>query len=126
MKPKFKSTLEWEQAQLLMQPALIRVIDNIRKQLDASSWEGNYQEVTTPYPGYILCLNYHDKSATVDIWNLCFQVCFQNYSANTAEASEEVEIDHTLIDDIGEVDWHSLETKTKHIVKQVFANLPAG
>jgi len=28
----------------LMQPALIRVIDNIRKQLDAIEWKGNYEE----------------------------------------------------------------------------------
>ena len=27
-----------------MQPALIRVIDNIRKQLDASDWQGTYEE----------------------------------------------------------------------------------
>ena len=126
MKPKFKNTLDWEQAQLLMQPALIRVIDNIRKQLDQSSWEGTYQEITTPYPGYLLCLTYHDNSATVDIWNLCFQVCFQNYYSNSTEASEEVEIDSSLIDETGEVDWHSLETKTQKIIKQVFANLPTG
>ena len=126
MQPKFKNTLEWEQAQLLMQPALIRVIDNIRKQLEQSAWEGTYQEITTPYPGYVLCLNYHDQSATINIWNLCFQVCFQNYSGNATKVAEEVEIDPSLIDETGEVDWHSLETKTQKIVKQVFANLPAG
>ncbi len=27
-----------------MQPALIRVIDNIRKQLDVSDWQGSYEE----------------------------------------------------------------------------------
>lgn len=31
-------------ADQLMQPALIRIIDNIRKQLEASNWKGDYQE----------------------------------------------------------------------------------
>ena len=133
MKPKFKHTLAWEQAQLLMQPALIRVIDNIRKQLDQSSWEGTYQEITTPYPGYLLCLTYSDNSVTVDIWNLCFQVCFHNYYPTSTKiakgeeiSSQEVEIDPSLLDNIGEVDWQSLETKTQRVIKQVFANLPTG
>ena len=131
MKPKFKNTLAWEQAQLLMQPALIRVIDNIRKQLELSSWEGTYQEITTPYPGYLLCLTYKDKSVNVDIWNLCFQVCFQDYHPPSTKITEgeevpsqEVEIDSSLLDEAGEVDWHSLETKTQRVVKQVFADLP--
>ena len=56
MKPKFKNKQAWEQAQLLMQPAFIRVIDNLRKQLEQSSWKGTYQEIITPYPGYQLRL----------------------------------------------------------------------
>ena len=40
--PKFASELDWQRAQHLMQPALIRIIDNIRKQLDVSEWQGSY------------------------------------------------------------------------------------
>ena len=36
MNPKFKDIIAWEQAQLLMQPAFIRVLDNLRKQLELS------------------------------------------------------------------------------------------
>ncbi|MGK7876158.1 MAG: hypothetical protein AB4426_23540 [Xenococcaceae cyanobacterium] len=132
MKPKFKDPLAWEQAQLLMQPSFIRVIDNIRKQLEQSSWKGTYQEVQTPYPGYHLCLTDQDRSVKVDIWQLCFQVCFCEYnptgtdiSGEEATASQEVEIDTSLIDERGDVDWQSLETKAQQLVKQVFANLPA-
>lgn len=42
--PQFSTPLAQQQAQLLMQPALIRVIDNIRKQLDKSDWEGHYKD----------------------------------------------------------------------------------
>ena len=44
MKPKFKDINAWEQAQLLMQPAFIRVVDNLGKQVALSVWEASYQE----------------------------------------------------------------------------------
>ncbi|MEN8445887.1 MAG: hypothetical protein ABG776_12825 [Cyanobacteria bacterium J06555_13] len=42
--PKFATALARAKTEQLMQPALIRVIDNIRKQLDVSDWQGNYEE----------------------------------------------------------------------------------
>jgi hypothetical protein len=44
MKPTFKNTLAWEQAQVLMQPAMLRVVDNIRKEIENSHWQGTYKE----------------------------------------------------------------------------------
>lgn len=41
---KFESPEARQVADQLMQPALIRVIDNIRKQLDESKWQGSYEE----------------------------------------------------------------------------------
>jgi len=43
MPPKITDTVAWHQAELLMQPAFIRVID--RMQLDESAWKGTYQNV---------------------------------------------------------------------------------
>lgn len=42
--PKFATSLARAKVEKLMQPALIRVIDNIRKQLDGSPWQGTYEE----------------------------------------------------------------------------------
>ena len=42
--PTFSTPLARAQVEQLMQPALIRVIDNLRKQLDESSWTGDYEE----------------------------------------------------------------------------------
>ena len=42
MTPKFANQQAWQQAELLMQPAFIRLIDNIRKQLEQSDWRGKY------------------------------------------------------------------------------------
>ena len=128
MKPKFKNKQAWEQAQLLMQPAFIRVIDNLRKQLEQSSWKGTYQEITTPYPGYQLRLTRQKNLVEIDIWELCFQICFLNYSPEQThvvnpEATQEVEIDTSLIDETADVDWQRLETKTQHLVNQLFDSL---
>jgi hypothetical protein len=131
MKPKFKNTLAWEQAQLLMQPAFIRVMDNIRKQLEESAWKASYQEISQPYPGYILRLTYRERSVDKDIWELCYQVCFSSYTpivkhifSDDDESTYEVEIDTRLIDENGEVDWHLLEAKAQQVVKELFDNLP--
>ncbi|MBV8883718.1 MAG: hypothetical protein JO235_06915, partial [Chroococcidiopsidaceae cyanobacterium CP_BM_RX_35] len=45
MPPKIPNTTVWQQAELLMQPAFIRIIDHIRKHLDQSTWKGTYQDV---------------------------------------------------------------------------------
>jgi hypothetical protein len=47
MLPKITNSTSWQQAEILMQPAFIRVIDNIRKQLDVCDWKGTYQDVLT-------------------------------------------------------------------------------
>ena len=130
MKPQFKTRLAWEKAQVLMQPALIRVLVNIRKQLDDSSWRGSYREVTEPIPGYILSLTKDNRTFEFDIWQLCYQVCFQNYSptpqhifSEQEQRSVDVEIDDRLLDETGELDWQLIEAKAQQAVRQIFDNL---
>ena len=126
MKPKFKDINAWEQAQLLMQPAFIRVVDNLGKQVALSVWEASYQEIQEPYPGYQLSLTREGSCLTVDIWDLCFQVCFSNYypTGETPDStSQEVEIDTSLFDEKGDVDWQKLERKTQALVQKIFADL---
>lgn len=125
MKPKFKNFLAWQQAELLMQPCLIRLLDNIRKYLEASPWEGTYENVQTPIPGYLLCLKLGENQVKFDLWELCYQICFSDYKPTHAEAeSQEVEIDTSLIDENGDVNWNQLEKKAKRLVEKMFANLP--
>jgi len=124
MKPKIKDRLAWQQAELLMQPALIRVLDTIRKHLETSGWKGSYETVQTPYPGYLLKLERDAREVSVDIWDLCYQICFRDYSPTHADGeTREVEIDTNLIDDAGEVDWNRLDRKTRDIIEDLFANL---
>jgi len=65
MNPKFKDIIAWEQAQLLMQPAFIRVLDNLRKQLENSLWKGTYTEIQDPYPSYLLLSALFDLSRSL-------------------------------------------------------------
>ncbi len=126
MKPTFKNMVAWQQAELLMQPALIRIIDQVRKQLEDSHWKATYNDVQIPIPGYELCLEGNGTSVCVDLWELCYQVCFRNYTpTHTPQESQEVEIDTSLIDEDGDVDWQSLDTKAERLVAQVFASLPS-
>ncbi|NMG20982.1 hypothetical protein [Brasilonema bromeliae] len=160
MPPKINNSVAWDQAELLMQPAFIRVIDNIRKLLDVSSWTGTYQDVliwptgTTdetkaivtqflqdleaatpeqaleireklsrlpiPHPGYHLSLQRQEQTVNIDLWELCYRVCFSNYISGDDTA----DIDTDLIDENGDVDWQNLDNKAKELVEQVFANLP--
>jgi hypothetical protein len=162
MKPKFTDIQAWQQAELLMQPAFIRLIDNLRKQLETSSWKGTYRDVMvwaddipddvkttvtqlkerletaspeeqaeiqetlsklpTPYPGYELRLENSDRHLTIDLWELCYKICFQE--ENGLNDDQSVEVDTRLIDDTGEVDWNRLDDKTKEVVSEIFENLP--
>ena len=108
-----------------MQPAMIRVIDNIRKQLEESVWTGTYQEVQIPIPGYQLLLELQGEQRSIDIWELCYRVCFLNYQpAHTQIQSQEVVIDTSLIDDdTGDVDWNRLDAKASQLIQEIFANL---
>ena len=125
MKPKLTTIRAWKQAEMLMQPSLIRLLDNLRKSLEKSSWNGTYHEVQTPIPGYQLDLESQGTKVSVNIWELCYQICFSNYRETHAEEEEvEVEIDTNLIDENGEADWDRLEDKTRQVVENFFAELP--
>lgn len=130
VKPTFKNRLAWEQAQILLQPAMLRVVDNIRKEIETSNWQGTYKEVTKPIPGYHLCLSKGDYQVEIDVWELCYKVCFQEYEplqhifSQEDEAAYPVEIDTRLLDDSGEIDWQLLESKAQQHVRNVFSTLP--
>jgi hypothetical protein len=61
---------------------------------------------------------------SLDIWELCYQVCFKNYQLTHApQESQEVEIDTNLIDHTGDVDWTRIDEKARMIIDQFFDNL---
>lgn len=126
MIPKIKDSLAWEQTQQLMQPAYIRVVDNLRKALEDSAWRESYQEVETPLPGYELCLSSQEQAVKINLWELCFEVCFQDYQRGSVPLDSQlnVEVDTSLLDlETGEVNWEKLDNKAREKVEQIFASL---
>jgi len=153
----------WQQVELLMQPALIRLIDNIRKQLERSDWSGTYRtienwpegttpevqakvlqlqqqlEAATPEQSaelsdaladlpqpeliYQLCLQKQDHQFEVSLWDLCYEICLRHYSPPAEHPLEEAEVDDTLIDQAGEVDWYRLDAKARQTVEKLFNQL---
>ena len=126
MQPKFANELAWQQAELLMQPIYIRIIDRIRQQSEVSSWKVTYEESKDPHLTNYLCLEADGKQFKFDIWDLCYQVCFLNYAGSHSELeAQAVAVDTTLIDLEGGVpDWIRLDYKAKQVVANVFENLP--
>lgn len=178
--PKFQNMDVWRQAEELMQPAFIRLVANIGKHLDESSWKGQYEDILvwgegvddetkqqvmqlrhdletlsadpsvnsasriaeiektlatmpSPYPGYQLCLSQGTNQIRVDLWEICYRICFRDYDPETGTswqkgfgqpASQGVEVDSSLFDETGEVDWDRLDAKTCKLVEQIFATLP--
>jgi hypothetical protein len=162
MKPKFADVESWELADRLMQPALIRTIDNIRKQLEASTWKGEYREypiwpndvseeiraqvvllqqelktasleqvdaiedalakMPMPMQGYELCLQKNDQEVIVDIWELCYRICFSNMDAILTGDTVVVDL-NLLEEDTQDVDWTKLEEKTKAVIGKLFDGL---
>jgi hypothetical protein len=123
MKPKFATELAWQQAELLMQPAYIRLVDQIRRQTEENTdIPVSYIEVTEPYPSNLLCLTKDNQELRVDIWEMCFQVCFTNFEEIHQHPEQVAQIDEHLFDpDSAEVDWAKLDNKAKAAVAQVFA-----
>lgn len=122
MKPTFRSQRDWEQAEILMQPALIRILDQLRQAIDSSSWQGTYQAVQDPYPGHQLILEDDGRTVVLSLWDLCFQVCFVDYLSQGL-ADQAVTVDPTLLTPENEVDWRALDQKAKQLVETIFADL---
>jgi hypothetical protein len=126
MQPRFTRPEDWRRAELLLQPALIRLADNLRQILETSSWQARYEATETPYPGQLLCLSRGEESLRVNLWQFCFQICCLDYRLTLddgAEETREVAIDPALIDADGAVDWSALDQKTRQALGEFFGAL---
>jgi hypothetical protein len=79
-----------------------------------------------PIPVYLLHLTKAEQVKTLNIWELCYQICLSNYSPQIERATfveiplEDVSPDHTLFDDADEVDWTRLDRKAAEAVQSAF------
>jgi hypothetical protein len=148
--PELAPQQYWRQAALLFQPALIRLLDQIRNQLADSPWQGTYEtrelwpagaaelpaeldSTEAPQILYLLYLSQSDQTTPVrvNIWELCYQICFQDYQPQIERETiadfqpGEVTTDSDLLDIDGEVDWHRLDRKAEQVVAELLQKLAA-
>lgn len=122
MRPQFANELAWQQAEALMQPIYIRIVDRIRQESEQSNLQVSYEEEQNPNLMHYLCLSDGDRQLRFDIWDLCYQVCFLDYTGNIGDSeSQLVEVDLTLFDrDAGDIDWIKLDNKAKAVIQRTF------
>lgn len=138
----------WYLAAQLVQPALIRVVDQLRQQLTESAWKSSYETVELwpehpPYqdpmetePQILYWLYLTPKEAiqemppiSINLWELCYEICFEAYTPVLDRPTiqdfqvGEVAVDRSLFNDNQEVDWHQLDTKAAAVVKNLLDNL---
>ncbi|MGB0562854.1 MAG: hypothetical protein ACPGVO_13775 [Spirulinaceae cyanobacterium] len=123
IQPKFRTTADWQLAQLLIQPALIRIVDNLQSFLQDSDWTGEFETVETPEPGHLLILSQAGQpDQQVLLWDFCFRVCFTDYPPQTTERWVTVEAQFLEAD--GDIAWEALDRKVNQVLQQFFAQLP--
>jgi hypothetical protein len=160
MLPTFATDRDHALANHLMQPCLIRIIDNLRKATETLDWQSEYTQVQhwpegtteaqqqqvaelaaqldqadadtapqieqalrqlpTPTPIYHLRLTQGERVAELDVWELCFRLCFVDYALG-----QPVTVDAGLVEADGEVDWITLDEKAKTLVSQALAEATA-
>lgn len=141
----------WYLAAQLVQPALIRLVDQLRQQLADSAWKSSYETVevwpenppehqdpteSEPQILYWLYLTPKDPPSqtepiAINLWELCYQICFETYTPVLDRPTiqdfqlGDVVADRTLFDDDGEVDWNGLDAKAATVVQQMINGLQA-
>lgn len=160
MLPTFATDRDHALASHLMQPCLIRIIDNLRKATENLDWQSEYtqaqhwpegtteaqkqqvaelaaqldqadpdtapdleqalRQLPTPTPIYHLRLTQGDRVVTLDVWELCFRLCFVNYVPD-----QPVTVDTGLVEADGEIDWITLDEKAKTLITQALAEATA-
>ncbi len=120
-----EGTTPEEQAEVLW------LYDKLEKanELDQSAIELQLEDLPQPVPVYLLHLTKEEQARTLNLWELCYQICLLDYSPQIERTFfvdmplEEVQSDHTLFDASGEVDWPLLDQKTARVIESAFQSL---
>jgi hypothetical protein len=96
---------------------------------EQANLEAQLEELSEPIPIYLLHLDKAQETRTLNLWELCYQICLANYAPDF-ESTGFVEIDLdeaapdlSLFDALGEVDWVKLDQKTGAVIQGAFEYL---
>jgi hypothetical protein len=96
---------------------------------DQADIECQLEELPQPIPVYLLHLEKGQEQRTMNLWELCCQICVADYNAQI-ECTDFVEVDldvalpdSSLFDASGEVDWVRLDQKATGVIQSAFQSL---
>jgi hypothetical protein len=96
---------------------------------DRAVLEHRLEALPQPISVYLLHLAKAEQIRTLNLWELCYQICLTDYTPQLERPTfvdiplEELSPDKTLLDDEGEVDWPRLDLKTAQVVQAAFQSL---
>lgn len=90
-----------------------------RDPVQVAQLEAAIAELPPGAPAYWLRVERGGRSHRADLWEMCYQICFVDYAQRAALAVGEevdVEMDRSLFDEEGELDWYRLDAKAGEVV----------
>jgi hypothetical protein len=97
--------------------------------VDQADIECQLADLPQPVPVYLLHLEKEQQRKTINVWELCYQICLTDYIPQIERtdfvevALEEAQPDYALFDESGEVDWVRLDQKTAGMIQAAFQSL---
>jgi hypothetical protein len=96
---------------------------------DRPELERQLEALPQPISVYLLHLTKADRARTLNLWEMCYQICLADYVPQLERPTfvdiplEEIAPDNALFDAEGEVDWPRLDLKTAQVVQAAFESL---
>ncbi|MGB8703006.1 MAG: hypothetical protein WCD18_26620, partial [Thermosynechococcaceae cyanobacterium] len=97
-----------------------------------SEIEQQLARLPQPVAVYLLHLTQGDRQTTINLWELCYQICLTHYEPQLNRTTvvdlppDAMQPDLALFDESGEVDWGRLDQKTAQVVQSAFQTLHNG
>jgi hypothetical protein len=114
-----------------MQAEVLDLMDRIEavEESDRPELEQQLEALPQPISVYLLHLTKGDWTRTLNLWEMCYQICLMDYVPQLERPTfvdlplEELLPDNALFDEAGEVDWPQLDLKTAQVVQSAFESL---
>lgn len=114
-----------------IQAEVLNLMDRIEavEESDRLELEQQLEALPQPISVYLLHLTKGAQARTLNLWEMCYQICLMDYIPQLERPTfediplEELSPDEALLDEAGEVDWPRLDLKTAQVVQSAFESL---
>jgi hypothetical protein len=128
-KGQYETTYAWAEGTSPEEKAQVLELYNrieVAPKSEQASLEAQLAILPEPIPIYLLHLDKAQETRTLNLWELCYQICLADYTPELESTGfVEVDLDEaapdlSLFDALGEVDWVKLDQKTGTVVQAAF------